>query len=243
MTGVEIATTGRGALSSVTAGDAATALAGIGDRIASCARCPRLVRWREEVADAAPARHAGERYWARPVPGFGDPRARIYVLGLATAAHGGNRTGRAFTGNPTGDWVVRALHRAGLANQPTSDHRGDGLRLRGAWTGSAVRCAPPANRPTPAERDACLPYLSEEVAALTELRVLVALGGFAWDAAARWARLRPRPRFGHGAEHRLDSGLVLLGSYHPSRQNTNTGVLTEAMLDAVLRRAVDIAGA
>ncbi|GGP75210.1 uracil-DNA glycosylase [Saccharothrix coeruleofusca] len=221
--------------------DGAIALTRVGERIASCALCPRLVRWRREVADAPPARHAGERYWARPVPGFGDPRARICVLGLATAAHGGNRTGRAFTGNPTGDWVVRALHRAGLANQPTSRHRGDGLRLEGAWAGSVVRCAPPGNRPTPVERDTCLAHLSEEVAALAELRVLVALGGFAWDAVARWAGARPKPRFGHGVEHRLDSGLVLLGGYHPSRQNTNTGVLTEAMLDAVLARAVDIA--
>ncbi|MFD7659250.1 uracil-DNA glycosylase [Actinosynnema sp. NPDC059797] len=218
-------------------------LDGIGRRVEACTRCPRLVRWRGEVAARPPARFAGQEYWARPVPGFGDPGARIYVLGLATAAHGGNRTGRAFTGNPTGDWVVRALHRAGLADRPTSEHRGDGLRLTGVWTGSAVRCAPPGNRPTPVERDTCSRFLSEEVAALGDLRVLVALGGFAWDAAARWAGARPRPRFGHGAEYRPDAGPVLLGCYHPSRQNTNTGVLTEAMLDAVLARALDIARA
>jgi uracil-DNA glycosylase family 4 len=189
----------------VDAADAALALAGIGERVASCTRCPRLVRWRREVAEDPPARFAGRPYWARPVPGFGDPAARVYVLGLATAAHGGNRTGRAFTGNPTGNWVVRALHRAGMANQPVSEHAGDGLRLAGAWVGSAVRCAPPKNRPTPAERDTCLQYLTEEVAALAQLRVMVVLGGFAWDAVARWAGLRPRPRFGHGAEHRLPS--------------------------------------
>jgi uracil-DNA glycosylase len=216
-------------------------LEAVGRDIAECSRCPRLVAWRTEAARNPPARFAGERYWARPVPGFGDPAARVYLLGLATAAHGGNRTGRAFTGNSTADWLVRSMHRAGLANQPTSDRPGDGLRLRGAWMGSAVRCAPPGNRPTPAERDACLPYLSAEVAALPRLRVLVCLGAFAWAAALHWARIRPRPPFGHGAEHRTESGLVLLASYHPSRQNTNTGLLTEAMLDAVLRRARDLA--
>jgi uracil-DNA glycosylase family 4 len=319
-----------------------TALEAVGREITACTRCPRLVAWRTEVAAAPPARFAGQEYWARPVPGFGDPGARIHVLGLATAAHGGNRTGRAFTGNPTADWVVHALHRAGLANQPTSEHAGDGLRLRGVWLGSAVRCAPPGNRPTPAERDACLPFLSAEVAALPELRALVCLGAFAWQAALHWAGVRPKPRFAHGAEHRLDAdhrlstghrlgtgyqpssdhgtgtdhrpggnhrpgaergkdtghrcggdrrvgsdhdngtgtdrgggsdrdsgrghqpgvehgtgaehgarhgtgtgyggGLVLLGSYHPSRQNTNTGVLTEVMLDAVFARARDCAG-
>lgn len=218
------------------------ALASVRERITGCSRCPRLVAWRAEAAAHPPARFAGQRYWARPVPGFGDPEASVYVLGLATSAHGGNRTGRAFTGNPTADWLLRAMHRAGLANQPTSEHAGDGLRLRGAWFGSAVRCAPPGNRPTPAERDACLPFLSDEVAALPRLRVLVCLGGFAWAVAARWAGVRPRPRFRHGAEHRVESGLVLLGSYHPSRQNTNTGVLTEPMLDAVFARAAHLAG-
>lgn len=217
--------------------EATTKLAAVGRRIAECSRCARLVHWRTEAACRPPARFAGQEYWARPVPGFGDPEARIYVLGLATAAHGGNRTGRAFTGNPTGDWLVRAMHRAGLANQPTSDHADDGLRLHGTWMGSAVRCPPPGNRPTPAERDACLPFLSAEVAALPRLRVLVCLGAFAWHTALRWAQVRPRPRFAHEAEHHLDNGLVLLGSYHPSQQNTNTGVLTEPMLDAVFSRA------
>jgi uracil-DNA glycosylase family 4 len=223
----------------VTAAD--DALGSVGRAITGCSRCPRLVAWRAEAARHPPPRFAGEQYWARPVPGFGDPAARIYVLGLATAAHGGNRTGRAFTGNPTADWLVRAMHRAGLANQPTSEHRDDGLRLRSAWMGSAVRCAPPGNRPTPAERDACLPFLSAEVAALPRLRVLVCLGAFAWHTALHWAGGRPKPRFAHGAEHRLDDGLVLLASYHPSQQNTNTGLLTEAMLDTVFRRARTLA--
>jgi uracil-DNA glycosylase len=200
------------------------------------------VSWREECADRRPARFAGEEYWSRPVPGFGDPAARIYVAGLATAAHGGNRTGRALTGNATASWVVAALHRAGLANQPVSERRGDGLRLAGVWFGSVVRCAAPDNRPTVAERDACLPFLSAEVAALPALRVLLCLGGFAWRAAATWAGVRPAPRFGHGAEHTTTGGLVLLGSYHPSRQNTNTGVLTESMLAAVVDRARVLAG-
>jgi uracil-DNA glycosylase family 4 len=213
------------------------ALEALGLDITECSRCPRLVAWRAESARHPPAKFAGERYWARPVPGFGDPDARIQVLGLATAAHGGNRTGRAFTGNPTADWLLRAMHRAGLANQPASDHLDDGLRLQGAWMGSAVRCAPPGNRPTPAERDTCLPFLSAEVIALPRLKVLLCLGGFAWNTALHWAGIRPKPRFTHGGEHRLDSGLTLLGSYHPSRQNTNTGVLTEPMLDAVFTRA------
>jgi uracil-DNA glycosylase len=220
-----------------------TAIESVGQEIVACSRCPRLVAWRTEAARTPPARFAGEAYWARPVPGFGDPAASVYVLGLATAAHGGNRTGRAFTGNPTADWLVRSMHRVGLANQPTSDRRGDGLRLHDAWMGSAVRCAPPGNRPTPAERDACLPFLSAEVAALPRLRVLVCLGAFAWNAALHWAGVRPKPPFAHGAEHRLGTGLVLLASYHPSRQNTNTGLLTEAMLDAVLRRAAGLARA
>jgi uracil-DNA glycosylase family 4 len=222
--------------------DPARPLAEVESRIVDCGLCPRLVAHRIEAAHHPPARFAGQRYWARPVPGFGDPRARIYVLGLATAAHGGNRTGRAFTGNPTADWLLRAMHRAGLANQPTSEHIGDGLRLREAWLGSAVRCAPPGNRPTPSERNTCLPYLSAEIAALTELRVLVCLGGFTWNTALHWAGVRPKPRFSHQGEQRLDNGLLLLGSYHPSRQNTSTGVLTEHMLDAVFARARQLAG-
>jgi uracil-DNA glycosylase family 4 len=213
------------------------ALEAVGRDIVGCSRCPRLVAWRAEAARHPPPRFAGEEYWARPVPGFGDPAAWIYVLGLATAAHGGNRTGRPFTGNATADWVVRALYRAGLASQPTSDRRDDDLRLHGAWMGSAVRCVPPENRPTSAERDACLPFLSAEAAALPRLRVLVCLGAFAWHTASHWAEVRPKPRFAHGAEHRLGNGLVQLASYHPSQQNTNTGLLTEAMLDAVFHRA------
>jgi uracil-DNA glycosylase family 4 len=213
------------------------ALESVGRNIVGCSRCPRLVAWRTEAARHPPPRFEGEEYWARPVPGFGDPAAWVYVLGLATAAHGGNRTGRAFTGNASADWLVRALHRAGLANQSTSNRRDDDLRLHGAWMASAVRCAPPENRPTPAERDACLPFLSAEVAGLPRLNVLVCLGAFAWNTALHWAKVRPKPPFAHGAEHRLDNGLVLLASYHPSQQNTNTGLLTEAMFDAVFHRA------
>jgi uracil-DNA glycosylase family 4 len=182
--------------------------------------------------------------WARPVPGFGDPAATVHVLGLATAPHGGNRTGRPFTGNRSADVLVAAMHRTGLANQPTSRHVGDGLRLHGAWMSSVVRCPPPDHRPTPQERDTCLRWLSEEVDALDGVRVVVCLGGFAWDAATRWAGVRPRPRFGHGTEHVVASGpregLVLLGCYHPSPQNTATRRLTAPMLDAVLLRARDL---
>ena len=192
-----------------------------------------------------PRRHAGERYWARPVPGFGDPDASILVVGLAPAAHGGNRTGRIFTGDRSGDWLFASMHRVGLASQPTSVHRGDGLTITGAYVAAAVRCAPPGNRPTPAERDTCLPYLVRELELLGGVRVLVALGSFAWDAALRALaalghRLPgPRPRFGHGAEAAVGP-YALLGSYHPSQQNTFTGVLTEDMLDAVFARAAEV---
>jgi len=217
-------------------------LAGLAERIARCEACPRLV----EARRAADPSGAGE-YWARPVPGFGDPAATVHVLGLATAPHGGNRTGRAFTGNRSADVLVAALHRVGMANQPVSRHAGDGLRLRGAWMSSAVRCPPPGHRPTPLERDTCLPWLTEELAALVDVRVVVCLGRFAWDAATRWAGARPRPRFAHGAEHVVAGGvrpgLVLAGCYHPSPQNTNSGRLTPAMLDAVLRRARTLADA
>jgi uracil-DNA glycosylase len=204
------------------------------EEIVACRACARLVWWREECARRRPARFAGQEYWSRPVPGFGDPAARIYVAGLATSAHGGNRTGRALTGNPTASWVVAALHRAGLANQPTSEHRDDGLRLAGVWFGSVVRCPPPGDRPTAEERDACLPFLTAEVAALPQLRVVLCLGGFAWRAVAGWAGVRPLPTFGHGATHTTQNGLTLVASYHPSQQNTRTGVLTEKMLDAVI---------
>ncbi len=206
--------------------------------IVGCSRCPRLVASREDAARHPPARFASRDYWARPVPGFGDPGARIYVLGLAPAAHGGNRTGRSFTGNPSADWLTPALHTVGLANQATSEHAGDGLRLQGAWTGSAVRCAPPGNRPTAQERDTCMPHLAAEIYALPDLRVIVALGGFAWSAALGLLDDPPRPRFAHGAEHRLPGGLTLLASYHPSRQNTATGLLRPGMLEDVLRRAI-----
>ena len=181
-----------------------------------------------------------ETYWGRPVPGFGDPEAAVFVLGLAPAAHGGNRTGRVFTGDRSGDWLFGSLHRTGFANQPTSVHRDDGLRLDGAWIAAAVRCAPPANKPLPSERDNCLPYAAEELD-LIRPRVIVCLGAYAWDAACRLLELRPKPRFGHGAEHRSEQGPVLLGSYHPSQQNTFTGKLTEEMTDAVFRRARQLA--
>lgn len=217
-------------------------LAALADEVVSCRVCPRLVAFRE-YAGAHPKRgYAGERYWSRPVPGFGDERAVVYVLGLATSAHGGNRTGRAFTGNETADWLVAALHRAGLASQPTSVRWGDGLRLGGAWMASAVRCAPPADRPTAAERRACARFLDAELALLTGVRVIVCLGALAWHAAADWAGARPRPRFGHGHEHPAGAGRTLLGCYHPSPQNTRTGRLTAAMLDGVLARAVELAG-
>ena len=206
-------------------------------RITRCRACPRLVEWRERVAREKRAAFADQEYWGRPVPGFGDPGARVYVLGLAPAAHGGNRTGRVFTGDRSADFLYTSLHRAGFANQAVSTHLGDGLRLDGAFVAAAVRCAPPANRPLPAERDRCLPYAARELRLMPAVRVVVCLGAFAWDAAARLADLRPRPRFAHGAEHALSSGRVMLGTYHPSQQNTFTGKLTQPMLDAVFDRA------
>ncbi|MGH2697131.1 MAG: uracil-DNA glycosylase [Actinomycetota bacterium] len=222
------------------------ALAALADEVSRCRLCSRLVEWRERAAREPPRRYAGDRYWARPVPGFGDPDARILVVGLAPAAHGGNRTGRIFTGDRSGDWLFASMHRVGLASQPTSVHRDDGLRLTGAYVAAAVKCAPPGNRPTPAERDTCLPYLVHELELLGGVRVLVALGSFAWDAALRVLAVRghpsprPRPRFGHGAEAAVGP-YALVGSYHPSQQNTFTGVLTENMLDAVLARAQALA--
>ena len=206
----------------------------------ACRRCPRLVEWRERVAREKRAAFADEEYWGRPVPGFGDPGARVYVFGLAPAAHGGNRTGRVFTGDRSGDWLFGSLYRTGFANQPTSTHPGDGLALDGAFIAAAVRCAPPANKPLPEERDNCLPYAAEELE-LIRPDVIVCLGGFAWDAACRLHGLRPRPRFGHGAEHEIEGGPVLLGTYHPSQQNTFTGRLTEPMIDAVFARARELA--
>ena len=206
-------------------------------RVVECRRCPRLVEWRERVAREKRAAFADETYWGRPIPGFGDPRARVYVLGLAPAAHGGNRTGRIFTGDRSGDWLFASMHRTGFANQAQSFHVLDGLRLEDVWVAAAVRCAPPANKPLPAERDNCLPYAEEELALMPDVRVIVCLGQFAWDAAARLLGVRPKPRFGHLAEAGVPGGRTLLGSFHPSQQNTFTGRLTEPMLDAVFERA------
>ena len=217
-------------------------LATLAGEIEGCRRCERLVAWREQVARERRAAYAGETYWGRPLPGFGDPAARIAVLGLAPAAHGGNRTGRVFTGDRSGDFLFAALWRAALANQPSSLARNDGLALRDAWVLAAVRCAPPANKPTPQERDNCLPFAVRELALLPELRVIVCLGAFAWDAALRLLALagrpplRPRPRFGHGVE-----AAPLIGCFHPSQQNTFTGRLTEPMMDAVFARAQELA--
>ena len=187
------------------------------------------------------AAFADEDYWGRPVPGFGDPEASVYVLGLAPAAHGGNRTGRVFTGDRSGDWLFASMYRTGFANRPESLHADDGLELRGAWVAASVRCAPPANKPLPEERDNCLPYAAEELR-LIQPAVIVCLGKFAWDAACLLLGVRPRPRFGHLAEHRTEGGPVLLGSFHPSQQNTFTGKLTEPMLDAVFEEARNISG-
>ncbi len=193
--------------------------------------------WREQVAREKRASFRDEEYWGRPVPGFGDPAARMYVLGLAPAAHGGNRTGRVFTGDRSGDWLFASLYRTGFANQPTSVSRDDGLELKDAFIAAAVRCAPPANKPLPSERDNCLPYAEEELRLLENVRVIVCLGGFGWDAACRLFGLRPKPKFGHGAEYELPDGRRLLGTFHPSQQNTFTGKLTEPMMDAVFARA------
>jgi uracil-DNA glycosylase family 4 len=211
-------------------------LAVLARAIVSCERCPRLRRYSEAVARARVRRFRDQSYWGRPVPGFGDPRSRLLVVGLAPAAHGGNRTGRVFTGDSSGDWLYQALHRFGFANQATSTHRGDGLRLRDCYVTAAARCAPPRNRPTPIELAACRPYLEAEIALLTRVRVVVALGRVAFDAWLRAAGRPERPPFAHGARYRL-GGVWLLASYHPSRQNTNTGRLTRAMWHGVFRRA------
>jgi uracil-DNA glycosylase family 4 len=216
--------------------------------VTGCRRCPRLVAWREQVARERRAAFATQRYWGRPLPGFGDPRARAIVLGLAPAAHGANRTGRMFTGDRSGDFLFAALARAGFASQPSSIARDDDLVLRDMWITAAVRCAPPANRPTSAERDRCLPWSVRELELLPRARVVLCLGAFAWDAALRLTaalgdsltRPGPRPPFGHGAELR-GSRYALLGCYHPSQQNTFTGRLTEPMLDAILTRTRELA--
>jgi uracil-DNA glycosylase len=223
----------------------AMALTRLAAEIIDCRRCPRLVEWREAAAADPPARYAGEEYWARPLPGFGDPDARIVVVGLAPAAHGGNRTGRFFTGDRSGDFLFAALHRAGLANQPASLSLDDGLYLDDVFVTAAVRCAPPDNDPLPSERDNCRPFLVRELELLPQARVLVALGRFAWDAlrgtlkALDLRQVGPA-KFGHGAEAFIGR-YRMIGSYHPSQQNTFTGRLTPAMLDDVLVRALELA--
>jgi uracil-DNA glycosylase len=225
----------------------ADSLTALEREVTACRRCPRLVEWREGAAADPPRRYRGQRYWGRPLPGFGDPRAAIAIIGLAPAAHGGNRTGRIFTGDRSGDWLFAALHRAGLANQPTSESADDGLRLEGAYVTAVNRCPPPGNRPTTEERDNCLPYLVRELRLLARARVLVPLGAYAWAGSLlAIAELgtelpRPRPRFGHGAEAEVGP-YALLGCFHPSQQNTFTGKLTEPMMDAVFARARELAG-
>ena len=224
-------------------------MAGIGERapldtlarrIEACRACPRLVDWREQIAREKRAAYRNEDYWGRPVSGFGDPNARIVVLGLAPAAHGANRTGRVFTGDRSGDWLFAAMHRAGLANQAESTSRDDGLELSDAWVTAAVRCAPPDNKPSIEERDECAPFLAEELALLRRCQVVVCLGAFGFQAACRHFDVRPRPRFGHGAECVVDGGPTLICSFHPSQQNTFTGRLTEEMLDHVFARAREL---
>jgi uracil-DNA glycosylase len=220
----------------------AAALTALTAEIVECRACPRLVEWRERVAREKRAAFRDETYWGRPVPGFGDPAARVLIVGLAPAAHGGNRTGRIFTGDRSGDWLFGALHRTGYANQASSVSADDGLELRDAYVAAAVRCVPPANKPAPDERDRCLPYLVRELALLERVRVIVVLGKFAYDATARVLATNgsplpsPRPPFGHGVEVVTDRAIVV-GCYHPSQQNTFTGKLTESMLDAVFARA------
>jgi uracil-DNA glycosylase len=225
---------------------------GLGDlaeltaEVVRCTRCPRLVWWREEAARLRPRRYAGGEYWARPVPGFGDPRARVLIVGLAPAAHGGNRTGRVFTGDRSGDFLVPSLYRTGFANQPLSQHAADGLQLIDAYIAAVNRCAPPANRPTPRERDNCLPYLVRELQLLRDVTVLVCLGAFAWDGALRALTAlghapRPQPRFAHGTAATIGA-YTLVGTFHPSQQNTFTGRLTPEMLDKVLLRARRLSG-
>jgi uracil-DNA glycosylase family 4 len=217
--------------------DTSKTLAQLRRRVIDCRACPRLVEWREQVSIDKRASYRDEEYWGRPIPGFGDPKASIIVLGLAPAAHGANRTGRVFTGDRSGDWLFRAMHKAGLANQALSHGRDDGLELTNAWVTAAVKCAPPGNKPETSERDSCRPFLQREFALLRNAKVVVCLGGFAYEAACAEFGVRPRPKFGHLVEASTDSGLTLLCSFHPSQQNTFTGRLTEPKLDAVFTRA------
>jgi uracil-DNA glycosylase family 4 len=218
----------------------APTLEAVRDAIISCRLCPRLVGWREQVALEKRAAYNDWEYWGKPVPGFGDPQAKVLVMGLAPAAHGGNRTGRVFTGDRSGDALYHALHGAGYANQPISRHRDDGLQLTGAYITAAVRCAPPANKPLPDERANCLPHLQAELALLTNIQVFVTLGSVAYDTLSKVFGVRPRPAFGHGVEVPLPDGRIILCSYHPSQQNMFTGKLTQAMLDAIFIRAREL---
>jgi uracil-DNA glycosylase family 4 len=218
----------------------ADSIARVTEDVINCRRCPRLVAWREEVSRVKRAAYKDWEYWGRPVPGFGDPAARLLVVGLAPAAHGGNRTGRIFTGDQSGDWLYRAMFRAGFANQPASRHRDDGLQLKDAYVAAAVRCAPPANKPAIEERDNCLPYLQRELDLLEGLHVVLCLGSYAYNGIAPLLDLRRRPRFGHGLEVPLPDGRVVLCSFHPSQQNTFTKKLTQPMFDAVFARAAEI---
>jgi uracil-DNA glycosylase family 4 len=211
-----------------------------------CRKCSRLVRWREQAAKKPPRRYQGESYWAKPLPGFGDPNARLFIVGLAPAANGGNRTGRIFTGDRSGDWLYGTLHAFGFSSQPTSIHRDDGLLLKDCYISAAVRCAPPANKPTPLEFTRCRPYLVQELQLLKNIRVVVALGKIAFDSFLKAYQEnggvipKPRPRFGHGSVAELERGLTLLGSYHPSQQNTFTGRLTREMFHSVFAKAKQI---
>jgi uracil-DNA glycosylase len=222
-------------------------LSDIQARISACSRCPRLVEWRERMATQKRAAYQEETYWGRPVPGFGDPAARLLICGLAPAAHGGNRTGRIFTGDRSGDWLYAALHRAGLANQPTSKHRDDGLQLTDCYVTACVHCAPPANKPTIDERDNCLPFLGEELSALPNVSTIICLGHFAWTGVLTVMRSMghhpPKsPQFRHGAQV-IAGPYWLLGCFHPSQQNTFTGRLTASMLDTIFTRAKALARA